>query len=205
MRSSNWLIVASCVLVGVYGLTLFGQETSKKAPAKFQAKFETTCGDFVIEVLVNGRINEASIRFYNMVNSGLAYDDCKFFRVVPNFMVQFGINGDPAVAAKWKETTIKDDPVVKSNKRGFVTFAKSGLPNSRTTQIFISFKDNSFLDSMGFSPFGNVVEGMDVVDKINSEYGEKPDQGSIQTRGNEYLKSKFPNLDGIKKATIVEK
>lgn len=203
MRKSNLLILASCIVMGVYGLTLVGQETSKKAPAKFQAKFETTCGDFVIEVEREWSPNGAD-RFYNLVNSGL-YDDCKFFRVVPGFMVQFGINGDPKVAAKWKDATIKDDPVVKSNKRGFVTFAKSGLPNSRTTQIFISFKDNSFLDPQGFSPFGKVIEGMDVVDKINSEYGEKPDQQQIQRQGNEYLKGKFPNLDGVKKATIVEK
>jgi peptidyl-prolyl cis-trans isomerase A (cyclophilin A) len=120
-------------------------------------------------------------------------------------MVQFGINGDPKIAAKWRDATIKDDPVVKSNKRGFVTFAKSGLPNSRTSQIFISFGDNSFLDNQGFSPFGQVVEGMDVVDKINSEYKEKPDQGQIQSLGNAYLNDKFPKLDGVKKATIVEK
>lgn len=205
MRSSKWLVLGACVVVAVFGVNLLGQEASKKAPAKFQAKFETTCGDFVIEVQREWSPNGAD-RFYNLVSSGL-YDDCKFFRVIPGFMVQFGINGDPKVSEKWRENTIKDDPVVKSNKRGFVTFAKSGIPNSRTTQIFINFGDNSNLDSMGFSPFGKVVEGMDIVDKIYSGYGENARgvQEQVQTRGNEYLNAKFPKLDGIKKATIVEK
>ena len=204
MKRREWSIVVVCGLVAAFGLNLLGQEGTKpkKAPETFQAKFETTVGDFVIEVKREWSPNGAD-RFYHLVSQGL-YDDCKFFRVVPKFMVQFGINGDPKTAAKWKEATIKDDPVVKSNKRGFVTFAKSGLPNSRTSQIFISYGDNTFLDSQGFSPFGKVVEGMDVVDKINSQYGEKPDQGQIQSRGNEYLNDKFPKLDGIKKATIVE-
>ena len=120
-------------------------------------------------------------------------------------MVQFGINGDPKVAAKWRVATMKDDVVQKSNKRGFITYAKAG-PNSRTSQVFINFKDNSAnLDSQGFAPFGQVIEGMDIVDKINSQYGEKPDQGHIQQHGNKYLEAEFPKLDGIKKATIVEK
>ncbi len=120
-------------------------------------------------------------------------------------MVQFGINGDPKVQAKWREAVIQDDPVTKSNTRGMVTFATSG-PNSRTTQMFINFKDNSFLDNQGFSPFGKVDEaGMKIVDKINSEYREQPSQGGIQRQGNAYLKENFPRLDYIKKATIVEK
>ena len=204
MKHREWSLVLVCGLVAAFGLNLLGQEgtKAKKAPDTFKAKFETTAGDFVIEVTREWSPNGAD-RFYQLVSSGL-YDECKFFRVVPKFMVQFGINGDPKVAAKWKEANIKDDPVVKSNKRGFVTFAKSGLPNSRTSQIFISYGDNSFLDSQGFSPFGKVVEGMDVVDKINSQYGEKPDQMQIQSRGNDYLNDKFPKLDGVKKATIVE-
>ena len=205
MKRREWSIVVVCGMVAAFGLNLLGQEgtKSKKAPNTFRAKFETTAGDFVIEVKREWSPNGAD-RFYTLVESGL-YDECKFFRVVPKFMVQFGINGDPKIAAKWRDATIKDDPVVKSNKRGFVTFAKSGLPNSRTSQIFISFGDNSFLDNQGFSPFGQVVEGMDVVDKINSEYKEKPDQGQIQSLGNAYLNDKFPKLDGVKKATIVEK
>lgn len=204
MQVRNWSILFACAAIGVFGLNLLGQDSApKKAPAVFQVKFETTAGDFVVEV----RREWAPIgadRIYQLVTGGL-YDECKFFRVVPGFMVQFGINGDPKTAAKWREATIKDDPVMTSNKRGMVTFAKSGAPNSRTSQIFVNYKDNAFLDQSGFAPFGKVVEGMDVVDKINSEYGEKPDQGQIQTRGNEYLNAKFPNLDGVKKATIVEK
>ena len=206
MKNRVWSILVACGLVVAFGFNLLGQDGSKpkKAPETFQAKFETTAGDFVIEVKREWSPNGAD-RFYQLVSSGL-YDDCKFFRVVPGFMVQFGINGDPKVAAKWREATIKDDPVIKSNKRGFVTFAKSGLPNSRTSQIFISYADkNTFLDSQGFSPFGQVIEGMDVVDKINSQYGEKPDQSQVQSRGNEYLNDKFPKLDGVTKATIVEK
>jgi peptidyl-prolyl cis-trans isomerase A (cyclophilin A) len=205
MKRKGWSIAIVCGLLATFGWNLFGQEgtKSKKAPDTFQAKFETTAGDFVIEVKREWAPNGAD-RFYQLVSSGF-YDECKFFRVVPKFMVQFGISGDPKTAAKWKEATIKDDPVIKSNKKGFVTFAKSGLPNSRTSQVFISFGDNTFLDSQGFSPFGQVVEGMSVVEKINSQYGEKPDQGQIQSRGNEYLNDKFPKLDGIKKATIVEK
>jgi peptidyl-prolyl cis-trans isomerase A (cyclophilin A) len=181
MKRKGWSIAIVCGLFATFGWNLFGQEgtKSKKAPDTFQAKFETTAGDFVIEVKREWAPNGAD-RFYQLVTSGF-YDECKFFRVVPKFMVQFGISGDPKTAAKWKEATIKDDPVIKSNKKGFVTFAKSGLPNSRTSQVFISFGDNTFLDSQGFSPFGQVVEGMSVVEKINSQYGEKPDQGQIQS------------------------
>ncbi len=203
MKYNGLSVLVICGIVGGLGINLLGQDSSKpqKAPATFQAKFETTAGDFVIEVKREWSPNGAD-RFYELVSSGL-YDDCKFFRVLPGFMVQFGINGDPKVAAKWREATIKDDPVMKSNKKGMVTFATSG-PNSRTSQIFVNYKDNKFLDPQGFSPFGQIVEGMDVVEKINSQHGEKPDQGKIQKQGNAYLKDKFPELDGVKKATIVD-
>lgn len=203
MKFQRRSLVIACGLVAAVCLNLVAQEKAgaKKAPDTFKAKFETTAGDFVIEVHREWSPNGAD-RFYELVKNGL-YDDNKFFRVVPGFMVQFGINGDPKVAAKWKNATIKDDGVIRSNKKGFVTFAKSGLPNSRTSQVFINYKDNTFLDSQGFSPFGQVVEGMDVVDRINSQYGEKPDQGRIQAQGNEYLNASFPKLDGVKKATIV--
>jgi serine/threonine protein kinase len=175
--------------------------TAEKAPAIFRAKFETTVGDFVIEVHREWSVNGAD-RFYNIVNSGL-YDDCKFFRVLPNYMVQFGINGNPAIAEMLHEAPIKDDPVTISNNRGYVAFAKSSFSNSRTSQVFINFKDNKGLDAQGFAPFGQVVEGMNVVERINGEYGERPDQGEINSHGNEYLNATFPNLDGITKATIV--
>ncbi len=206
MKSRSLFILGACGLMAVFGLNLLAQEkvSSKKAPAVFQAKFETTAGDFVIEVHREWAPIGAD-RFYNLVESGM-YDECKFFRVIPDFMVQFGISGDPKIAAKWRNAPLKDEPVMKSNKRGFVTYAKAGL-NSRTSQIFINYKTNASLDSQGFAPFGQVVEGMDVVDKLNSEYGGAPsdDQFMIQEKGNEFLEKKYPRLDSIKRATIIDK
>lgn len=141
-------------------------------------------------------------RFHELVSAGF-YDECRFFRVVPGFMVQWGMNGDPSVYAKWKDKEFADDPVKKSNTRGMMSFASRG-PNTRTTQVFINFADkNARLDGLGFAPFAEVVEGMEVVDKINSQYGENPQQPSIEAKGNEYLNARFPKLDYIKKATIV--
>ncbi len=177
---------------------------AEKAPETFQVKFETSAGDFVVDVTRAWAPNGAD-RFYEAVKAGF-YDDCRFFRVVPGFMVQFGINGNPEVQEKWRDATIPDDPVKKSNTRGMVTFAKTSQPNSRTTQLFINYKDNSFLDNQGFAPFGKVSEeGMKAIDNISAEYREQPSQTLIQRRGNEYLKENFPKLDYIKKATIVEK
>ena len=175
---------------------------TEKAPETFMAQFDTTKGKFTIEATRSLAPNGAD-RFYNLVKSGY-FTDVAFFRVLPGFMCQFGIHGDPAVSAKWREAAIPDDPVKGSNTRGAVTFAKGG-PNSRTTQLFINFADNSRLDGMGFPSFGKVISGMDVVDKINAEYGENPPdaQRHIQMEGNAYLKKTFPNLDYIKSATIV--
>lgn len=175
---------------------------TEKAPDVFQAKFETTKGSFVIEVTRAWAPNGAD-RFYNLVKNGF-YDDCRFFRVVPKFMVQFGIHGDPKVSAYWRPANIKDDPVKQSNTRGFVSYAKAG-PNTRTTQIFINFADaNAGLDPQGFSPFGKVMgDGMKVVDAINAEYRESPEQGRIQMEGNAYLEKSFPKLDYVKSAVIV--
>lgn len=179
---------------------------TEKAPDTFKAEFDTTKGKFVVEVTRSLSPNGAD-RFYNLVRSGY-FKDIMFFRVISGFMCQFGIHGDPAVSAKWRSANIPDDSVKGSNTRGTITFATAG-PNTRTTQLFINFVDNVNLDGMGFSPFGKVVEGMDVVDKINAEYGEGapggrgPNQGSIQREGNAYLKRAFPNLDSIKSASIV--
>ena len=179
---------------------------TEKAPETFKALFDTTKGKFTIEVTRSLAPNGAD-RFYNLVRSGY-FKDIAFFRVIPGFMCQFGIHGDPGVSAKWREATIPDDPVKGSNTRGTITFATAG-PNTRTTQLFINFGDNTGLDGQGFSPFGKVTEGMDVVDKINSEYGEGapsgrgPSQGQIQQEGNAYLKRDFPNLDYIKSVTIL--
>merc|ERR1719189_1007644 len=140
---------------------------------------------------------EGAKRFQEIMQTGILAD-ARFFRVVPNFMAQFGIPGKPEVAKEWDTKTIPDDPVKQSNKRGMVTFATAG-PNTRTTQMFINFKDNSFLDSQGFSPFAEVVgDGMKVVDRIQKKYGEQPDQGMITQEGNVYLDSHFPDLSFVR-------
>jgi peptidyl-prolyl cis-trans isomerase A (cyclophilin A) len=175
---------------------------TEKAPDTFKAQFDTTKGKVTIEVTRSLAPNGAD-RFYNLVKSGY-FTDIAFFRVIPGFMCQFGIHGDPAVSAKWREANITDDPVKVSNTRGTITFATAG-PGTRTTQLFINFGNNVGLDGQGFSPFGKVTDGMDVVDKINGEYGENPPetQKRLQNEGNAYLKKNFPNLDYIKSATIL--
>jgi peptidyl-prolyl cis-trans isomerase A (cyclophilin A) len=173
-----------------------------QAPDSFQVAFETTKGTFVIEA--KRRLSPYGVdRFYQLVQSGY-FTDVRFYRVVKGFMVQFG-SFDPA----WLDKKILDDPVVEGNKRGTISFAKPGAPNARSSQFFINFGDNSgSLDPQGFSTFGHVVSGMDVVDKINGEYGEGapqgrgPAQGRVQMEGNAYLKKDFPNLDYIKSAKI---
>ena len=178
-----------------------------KAPDKFQVKFETSKGDFVVEV-VRSAAPLGADRFHEAVKAGF-YNDVRFFRVLKGFVAQFGINGDPEVQKKWRKKTIKDDPVKGSNKRGTITFATAG-PNTRTTQLFINLVDNSRLDRFGFAPFGRVIKGMKVVDGLYNGYGEGPPDGTgpnqskIQSEGNKYLKAKYPKLDYIKKATVVE-
>jgi peptidyl-prolyl cis-trans isomerase A (cyclophilin A) len=179
---------------------------TEKAPETFKAKLDTTKGIVVITVHRAWAPTGAD-RFYNLVKNGF-YDNCRFFRVLDDFMAQVGINGNPSVQSNWRNATIQDDPVKQSNKRGFVTFAKTGAPNSRSTQFFINFKDNSSLDKSGFAPFGEVTGGLDVVDKLYSGYGEGapsgrgPEQARIQSEGNAYLTKDFPKLDYIKKGTI---
>jgi len=174
-------------------------EDELKTPDTFKVKFECTNGTFVCEFYKDWAPQGVG-RMYELVKSG-ALDQARFFRVVPNFIVQFGIPGDPQVAAKWRSANIPDDPVTHGNARGTVTFAMAG-PNTRTSQLFINLVDNARLDSMGFAAIGKVIEGMEVVDAINPEYGELPDQGRIQRVGNAYLEKEFPRLDYIKSATL---
>ncbi len=179
----------------------------EQAPASYKVRFDTSKGTFVVQVS-RAWAPRGADRFYNLVKHGF-YDDVRFFRVISGFMVQFGINGNPQISARWREASIPDDPVTQSNRRSMITFATAG-PNTRTTQVFINFTDNANLDQMGFAPFGRVVSGMNVVDTINAEYGEGaprgrgPEQSRLQTQGNAYLVREFPRMDYIKKATIEE-
>jgi len=172
------------------------------APETFRATFDTTKGTFVIEVHRAWSPTGAD-RFYNLVKNGY-YDGVKFFRVVPGFVVQWGIHGDPSIATKWLKANIPDDAVKESNTRGFVTYTNSGVPKSRSVQVFINLADNARLDATGFAPFGKVTQGMDVVDELYGGYGEglKNLQGRIAEEGDAFLEKNYPQLDGIKKATI---
>ncbi|MCO4762280.1 MAG: peptidylprolyl isomerase [Myxococcales bacterium] len=178
------------------------------APGVYKVKFSTTQGDFTMTVHREWAPKGAD-RFYNLVKAGY-FTDIGFFRNIAGFMVQFGIHGEPTVNAAWRGARISDDPGKQSNKLGFVTFATSGK-DSRTTQIFINYKDNSFLDRMGFSPFAIVdAEGMAVVNKLYKGYGEGaprgkgPDQGRLQREGNKYLKAEFPKMDFCKSAVVLD-
>ncbi|MFZ0964071.1 MAG: peptidylprolyl isomerase [Terriglobia bacterium] len=177
-----------------------------QAPAVFNVKFTTTKGDFVVRV-TRAWSPRGADRFYNLVQYHF-FDGAAFFRVIEGFIVQFGISARPEVSNVWQNANFPDDPVTQSNTRGTLTFATAG-PNTRTTQLFINLGNNTNLNSMGFSPFGKVTSGMEVVDKLYSKYGEGgpsgrgPDQGRIQTEGKAYLEKSFPLLDTIKTAVIV--
>lgn len=176
-------------------------DANRTAPATFQVRFETSRGAFVVTV-TREWAPQGVDRFYNLARMGY-FDEARFFRVVPGFVVQFGIHANPAVSARWRGATIPDDPVRQGNTRGRLTFATSG-PDSRTTQLFINLGDNSGLDGRGFAAFGEVTEGMDVVAAIYSGYGEQPNQGQIQTQGNAYLTHEFPQLDYVRTARVIE-
>jgi peptidyl-prolyl cis-trans isomerase A (cyclophilin A) len=221
MRRIPYVLVAAAVVLALAGCS---SEPAKKeetaAPAKeapaakkeqapdvFKVNLDTTKGPVIIEVHRDWAPVGAD-HFYSLVKMGF-YDGDRFFRYVRNFIVQFGINGDPKVNRVWANANLLDDPVKQTNARGTVVYATAG-PNTRATQLFINLRDNAAsLDRQGFAPFGKVVEGMDVVDSLYSSYGEMaamggqgPDPGQIETQGNEYLESKFPRLDYIKKAKI---
>jgi peptidyl-prolyl cis-trans isomerase A (cyclophilin A) len=171
-----------------------------KAPDLFTVKMTTTKGDVMIQVH-RGWAPMGADRFYNLIRGGY-YKDAAFFRVIPGFVAQFGIAARPDVTAVWEKARLIDDRVLESNKRGTVVFATAG-PNTRTTQIFINYRDNTPLDRDGFAPFGEVTEGMEVVDRFFSGYGEAPDQGRITMLGKPYLDKNFPNLDRIVTAVVM--
>ena len=170
------------------------------APAEFKAKFTTTQGDFVVKV-TRAWAPLGADRFYNLVRGGY-FNGAAFYRVIDNFMAQFGFAANPAVSNAWERVPILDDAVKQSNKRGMITYAKPGHPNSRTTQLFINYKDNGYLDAQGFSPFGEVIEGMDTVDKFYHGYGDT-DQGALASGGKAYWEKQYPKFDSIKTAVIV--
>lgn len=176
------------------------------APAEYKVKLETTKGNVVIAV-TRAWAPLGADRFYELVQQGF-YDEAKFFRVRPKFIVQWGIAKDPKINLLWRQLNLMDDPVKKSNKRGFVSFAMAG-PNTRTTQLFVNLVDNARLDKSGFAPFGEVIEGMEVFDQVFSGYGEVaprgpgPDQSKAETQGNAYLEREYPRLDAIRKASVL--
>ena len=215
MRIQAGIVFAFAFVLAVFGVQTISHagdlsnpaSLNEKAPDVYKVKFDTSKGSFVIEVHRDWAPNGAD-RFYNLVKNGF-YNDARFFRVIGDFMVQFGINGNPKISQVWQDANIPDDPVKQSNTRGMITFAIAG-PDTRTTQVFINFGDNAGLDGQGFSPFGKVISGMDVVDSLYAGYGEGspkgqgPNQGIVQSLGNAYLEKAFPKLDYVKTATIVK-
>ena len=178
---------------------LTGCSSTGGAPAHFKARFDTSKGAFVVEVKREWAPLGAD-RFYELVKSGF-YDESRFFRIAPGFVVQWGINKDPQVTAQWRDKKLSDDPVKERNIPGWVSFASSG-PNTRTTQLFINLAYNDHLDQMGFAAFGRVTEGINVVASFYGAYQERPQQSRIETEGNAYLQREYPNLDFVKTARI---
>jgi cyclophilin family peptidyl-prolyl cis-trans isomerase len=181
---------------------------SQQSPDIFKVRFETSKGSFVIEAHREWAPRGVD-RFYNLVRTGF-FDNSRLFRIRAGYIAQFGIPGDPEVAAVWRHQAIPDDSVRQSNIRGFIGYAMTG-PNTRTTQLYINLSDNSRLDRDGFAPFGKVVEGMEIVDRIYAGYGEDAGggmrggkQGKIFEGGNAYMDREFPNLDRLVRATIVK-
>jgi len=207
MMNRRTLLTAGCftILAALAGCTK--KKQGGPAPAQYRVRFTTTKGDFIVLVHRDWAPLGAD-RFYELVNMHY-FDKNALFRVLPGFIVQWGINGDPKVAKDWSALTIKDDPVKQSNRPGTVTFATSG-PETRTTQVFINYGNNTMLDGQGFAPFGEVTDGMNVVEEFYAGYGEGaprgngPDQSAMTDIGNDYLEQHFPRLDYIKKARIIE-
>ena len=183
------------------------QALAAPAPDTFRVAFETTKGRFVVEGY-RAWAPLGADRFYHLARLGF-FDENRFFRVLEGFIAQFGVNGDPRANKAFEDLTLGVDPVKETNARGTVTFAMGASPATRTTQMFINFRDNRQLDEMGFAPVGRVVEGMEVVDQLYAGYGEGapsgfgPDQMRLAWEGNTYVAQQFPKLDYIRKATIV--
>jgi len=173
---------------------------TETAPAEFNAVVNSSVGTFVIHVKREWAPNGAD-RFYNLARNGY-YNQNRFFRVIPKFMAQVGLHGDPAISAAWKDETIPSDRPILSNTRGRVTFAKGTLASSRTTQFFINYGNNSRLDIDGFAPFGEVITSMVMVERIYSEYGEGPNQSLLMAQGNQFLLRYFPRMDFIRTITL---
>jgi peptidyl-prolyl cis-trans isomerase A (cyclophilin A) len=173
---------------------------TERAPDTYRAIFDTSVGIFVVKV-TRAWAPHGADRFYNLVKAGF-YDECRFFRVVKDFVAQWGIHGDPAVSAAWERATLPVDRAIVSNTRGRVTFAQGNLASSRATQVFINFKDNSRLDINSFAPIGEVVTSMVLVERLYHQYGEGIDQGAILAGGNAWLVQAFPRLSYIKSAKI---
>jgi peptidyl-prolyl cis-trans isomerase A (cyclophilin A) len=205
-------IVSTAIVVVVATTLLSGQvnleklkdpaQLTERAPDQYRARFDTSQGVFVIAV-EREWAPLAADRFYNLVKNGF-YNDSRFFRVLSGFMAQWGLHADPSVQSAWRTANLKDEPVKKSNTKGFVSFTRESSPNSSYTMVFINYKDNSYLDADGFAPFGEVVSGMDVAERLYSGYGRQnvPNQQRILRDGNAYLLAEYPLLDYVKSATI---
>jgi peptidyl-prolyl cis-trans isomerase A (cyclophilin A) len=191
------------IAIAAAALMLAACSASKqeKAPDTYRVNIDTTKGPVVVEIQRDLAPHGAD-RFYNLVRNGY-FDAARFYRVVPGFMVQWGSAADPETSAKW-DVQIPDDPPKLSNTRGTISFAATSQPNSRSAHMFINYGDNARLDGMGFAPIGKVVSGMEAVDAINAEYGERPDQMRMKAEGNKYLEREFPNLDYIKSAKLAQ-
>ena len=199
------LLLSALVFCGCSKQAPDAAVSDERAPDSYMAWFDTSKGQFAVAV-TRAWAPLGADRFYTLVKNGF-YDGARFFRVVPGFVVQFGIAGDPAVNSRWRDAKLQDDPVIQSNRAGTITYAAGRNPNTRSTQVFINLVDNARLDATRFAPFGTVTEGMDVVRQFYSDYGEGtvgpgPDQARAQAQGNAYFVREFPKLDYIKKATI---